>query len=214
MAEAIRRAARLDVRLAGAGDARLGATRSFPDAAHQELARTVARRSLTLLTGAELLPILPGTSVVVIEFPSRRPSPVEEGGDPAVTLGGVLLPLLARMRHVVLDAAYDADDAERAVAAAAEADLVVLATRDAYLREDDRRLVASVASNARASLLVALRNPYDVAALPGTTGAAAAYADVPATLEALADALTGRAGWPGTLPVALPAAVANAVPAA
>lgn len=31
----------------------------------------------------------------------------------------------------------------------------------------------------------------------------AAYADVPQTLEALADALTGRAGWPGSLPIEL-----------
>jgi hypothetical protein len=51
---------------------------------------------------------------------------------------------------------------------------------------------------------VALRNPYDLAVLPGTSEAIAAYADVPATLEALALALTGPAGgFPGTLPMRL-----------
>ncbi len=55
-----------------------------------------------------------------------------------------------------------------------------------------------------ATLLVALRNPYDVAALSPTTGAIATYADVPASLEALAEALAGRAGWPGTLPMSWP----------
>ena len=198
---------RLEERLSATRNAGHTTLASLPDAAHLELARTVARRSLTLIAGAELLPVRPAASVVVIEFPSRRSSPVEEEDTAASSLGSALARALPRMRHVALDGAYDAEAADRAVAAAADAELVIVATRDAYVRDDDRELVARVAAAGRATMLVALRNPYDVAALAPTTGAVAAYADVPASLEALADALTGRAGWPGTLPMSLSAAV-------
>ena len=207
VSDAIGRAMRLEERLSATRNAGHTTLASLPDAAHLELARTVARRSLTLIAGAELLPVRPAASVVVIEFPSRRSSPVEEEDTAASSLGSALARALPRMRHVALDGAYDAEAADRAVAAAADAELVIVATRDAYVRDDDRELVARVAAAGRATMLVALRNPYDVAALAPTTGAVAAYADVPASLEALVDALTGRAGWPGTLPMSLSAAV-------
>ncbi|MDQ3492714.1 MAG: hypothetical protein M3452_05585, partial [Chloroflexota bacterium] len=82
-------------------------------------------------------------------------------------------------------------------------ELVILATRDAYVWPDECDLIARIARGDRPTLLVALRNPHDLAALPRTTGAVAAYADVPQTLEALAAALTGHGGWPGSLPIDL-----------
>ena len=51
----------------------------------------------------------------------------------------------------------------------------------------------------RPTILVALRNPYDLAVLRAVAEGIAAHADVPATLRALSEALTGRAGLPGSL---------------
>ena len=144
--------------------------------------------------------------MAVVELASRRASPVEEGLPDTPTLGAALRRHLSRLREVVVDGATDFDAGERAALSAADdAEFLVLATRDAYLWPEERRLVADLVAGGRPVLLVALRNPYDLAVLPRTAAAAAAYADVPVTLEALADAVCGRAGWPGTLPIELPA---------
>jgi len=199
--EALGRAARLENRLTALPPS--PSPRILPDPSHLELAGTVARRSLTLLRGSELLPLAPSTSVAVIEFASRRPSPVEEAAA-APTVAAALTGYLPRMREIVISGADDAAGRHAAIDAVAGVELVILATRDAYLWDEERELVSRIAAGDRPTLLVALRNPYDLARLAPTTGAIAAYADVPATLEALAEALIGRAGWPGRLPVDLP----------
>lgn len=207
--EALRRQDELDRRLAPRREAALDARTPLPNAEHLELAREVAGRSLTIVRGEELLPLATTASVAVIEFASRRPSPVEEAVDGAPTLAASLGRYLPRLREVFVDSTGAATAAARAaVEAAREAELVVLATRDAYLWPEERALISEIAAAGRPAMLIALRNPYDLAALPWTAGAAAAYADVPATLDALADALTGRAGWPGVLPMDIGSEVA------
>jgi beta-N-acetylhexosaminidase len=202
VAEALARSAQLDARLRADPRAQPVA---LPDADHLELARTVAGRSLTLLFGSDLLPLDSATSVAVIEFASRRPSPVEEEAVPTASVGAALRRHLPRVREVIVDGRGDLPEGERAAIESAaldvagSAELVVLATRDAYLWPEEQRLIALICAGDRPTILIALRNPYDLARLPRTSAAAAVYADVPVTLEALADALTGRAGWPGTL---------------
>ncbi len=210
VSEALARVVRLD--------ARFGAHRSgdreappvpvdgsmLPDAEHIELARLVARRSLTMVRGADLLPIPRSTSVAVIEFASRRASPVEEITGPAPSLAAALRAHLPRVQEVIISAGQDNVGAHAAaIETAAAAELVILATRDAYLWSEERELIARIAAGDRPTLLVALRNPHDLDQLARTTGAVAAYADVRPTLEALADALAGLAGWPGRLPIDL-----------
>jgi beta-N-acetylhexosaminidase len=204
--EALARIAELDARLTRSVDSRAprGDGAMLPDAAHSGLAGLVAQRSLTLVAGADLLPIAPSTSVAVIEFASRRASPVEELDSVAPTVAAALSAYLPRVREVIVrPGELAAASRLAAIEAAAAAELVILATRDAYVWPDECDLIARIAGSDRPTLLVALRNPYDLDALPRTTGAVAAYADVPQTLEALADALTGRAGWPGSLPIEL-----------
>jgi beta-N-acetylhexosaminidase len=108
-----------------------------------------------------------------------------------------------RTHEVLLDPDDGGVTSQAALEAGQAAELIVCTTRDAYLWETDRDLVRDVAALGRPTILVALRNPYDVAVLPRTDERVAAYADVPATLHALAEALTGRAGWPGRLPIHL-----------
>jgi beta-N-acetylhexosaminidase len=205
------------VRRADALHAALGSTpepTSLPNYDHAELASEVARRSLTLLSSGELLPLPASTNVGVIEFATRRPSLVEErqplGEDPS--LSGLLTRAGLQARGVLMSGNPDQFSAERAAAlqAAGESDVVVVATRDAYLWEEDRTLVEELAVLPISTITVALRNPYDLVALAATTERIAAYSDVPATLAALADALTGRAGFPGRQPMRfdVPAGVA------
>jgi beta-N-acetylhexosaminidase len=202
VSDALGRADRLDRWLAG----RHPTIEQLPAAEHAALALDIARRSLTLRSAGALLPLARGSSVAVIEFATRRPSPIEEREPDAgsVTLASRLDAAGLRMREVRLsgDATTTGRERQAAIEAAAAAELVILATRDAYLYVEDRELVAELCSGAQPTILVALRNPYDLDVLRGTSEAIAAYADVPATLEALADALVaGPGGFPGTLPM-------------
>jgi len=202
---ALRRADQLERRLAGPGPTLAG----LPDNDHAALALEIARRSLTLRSSGELLPLARGTSVAVIDFATRRPSPIEEGEPDGggLTLSTALARAGMRAHEVRLSgqAASIAAEREGALAAAAAAEVVVLATRDSFLWAEDRRLVEEFARGLRPTILAALRNPYDLELLTGPREAIAAYADVPASLEALADAIAGGAGFPGRLPMRLDA---------
>jgi beta-N-acetylhexosaminidase len=143
----------------------------------------------------------------VIEFPDRRPSPVEEplpgGTARGPSLADAIRRFVPRTRGVPVDAGSATASTDAALDAGRAAEVIVCATRDAYLWQADQKLVGNLAALGRRTILIALRNPYDVAVLPRTDERIAAYADVPATHEALARALTGRAGWPGRLPMVL-----------
>ena len=146
VAGALDRIGRLD-RLRGARPAADYA--ALPDAGHLELAQTVAQRSLTLVAGAELLPLGPTTSVAVIEFASRRPSPVEEGSLGTASLAAALRRHMPRVAEVIVDGKGDLAAAERAaVDAAHAAEFVLFATRDAYMWPEEGALIARVVPRA------------------------------------------------------------------
>ncbi|HEX8939756.1 MAG TPA: glycoside hydrolase family 3 N-terminal domain-containing protein [Candidatus Limnocylindrales bacterium] len=182
--------------------------------AHAALAGEVARRSLSRLGGGLALPIPPDTAVAVVEFGAGRPSPIESEDEPLASLGAVLGERLPRLVSVVIEPEEgDGGAAEaRARELAAAAELLVVATRDTFLRPRAADLLGDLRRLGRPTVHVALRSPYDLVALPvaGPDGlAVAAYADVPATLGAVADALTGVPAsgedrFPGRIPMALP----------
>ena len=206
VANALRRADELDRRLAGRA-----VREEMPAPSHAELAAQVAQRSLTLRSSGGLLPLGRGTRVAVIDFATRRPSPIEEAAPDAgvVSLGSALEQTGLRVLEVRLTGEPSSFAGERraALAAADAATLVVLATRDAYLWAEDRQLVEELVSGPRPTILVALRNPYDLEVLPRATEAIAAYADVPATLTAVGRAIAQTGAFPGTLPMRLNAPV-------
>ena len=107
-------------------------------------------------------------------------------------------------RGRIVPPGVNAAETSRLVAEAARADVTVLATRDAYLSREQAALVDALASAARRCILVALRNPIDVALLGPTNGSICTFGDDPATIAALADALVGTSPLTGRLAVYLP----------
>ncbi|HEY3524361.1 MAG TPA: glycoside hydrolase family 3 N-terminal domain-containing protein, partial [Candidatus Limnocylindrales bacterium] len=180
-------------------------------ALHGRLARRIARTSLTLVRDdARRLPIAPGSRVALVDIASARPSPVEDsrGESPALRAavegsfpGAVCLRVVPRT----------GEGLPEALAAAAAADVTILATRDAFASPEARLAVAALGD---ASVVrVALRSPADLLLEPACSTAIAAYTDTPATAEALVAALVeGPAAFRGRLPVPLatPAAEATA----
>lgn len=172
---------------------------------HAALADEVSRASLTLVEDpAGILPLGPGTSICLVECGSGRVSPIEDGTANRVRLAGALGSRFPRLDARWIPAG-DAEAAAAAIRAAAAAEVVVLATRDAAalgpgLAHD---LATSLGRLGRPVVHIALRGPADLAG-SGATTRIAVYADVPATLAALADALlAGAAAFPGQLPVRL-----------
>jgi len=204
VASSIGRAERLDRTIAALGAGRDGEGWDRP--AHHALTAEVAARSLTLVRGAVLLPIPHDARLAVIEFASRRPSPVEESAEPEASLAARLFTRYPSAREFQVGAQTAEPMRSAIVDAASGADLVIVATRDAYLWDDDQELIERVMETGRPLLIVALRNPFDLVSFPAAAGAIAAYADVPATLDALIEALAaGPSAFRGRLPMDLPA---------
>jgi len=181
-------------------------------ARHAGLADRVARASLTLAWGGDQLPIDPATSVLLVDLPGRAISPIEDRlGDQAGTpMAAALATRFPRLLRLAGDAG-EPGWTERVLAAAGTAEMVIVATRDAFVGQDERAFLRKLADVGRPVVRIALHSPADLA-LPGRPDVAiAAYSDVPATAVALADALAvGRRAFPGRLPVRLPGALPDA----
>ncbi len=168
----------------------------------------IARSSLTLVRDdARWLPIARGARVALVDLAPARPSPVEDDRGETTSLGAAVEARFPGALCVRVEPRSGAGLSD-ALAAAAAADVTILATRDACA-SPEARLVVSALGDAGV-VRVALRSPADLLLEPACSTAVAAYTDTPATAEAIAAALAdGPAAFRGRLPVRLsPADVA------
>ncbi|MEH1168457.1 glycoside hydrolase family 3 protein [Micromonospora sp. CPCC 205539] len=97
-------------------------------------------------------------------------------------------------------------------AQAAEHDLTVVLVNKAWdtavadPRATQRRLVAALLGTGKPVIVVAVRDPYDIAYLPGVTTYLATYSYTRAAMDALVRALHGELSPSGRLPVTIPTA--------
>src|SRR5690606_34936208 len=92
---------------------------------------------------------------------------------------------------------------QKAMAAAREADVTIMATRSAHLNPEQLRAAQTILDAAQNSVLLALRNPYDVGALPDVDAALVTFGGAEPQLEAAVAALTGEFTPEGVAPVEL-----------
>ena len=69
-----------------------------------------------------------------------------------------------------------------------------------------QRLVKALVATGTPVVVVAVRDPYDIAYLPGVRTYLATYSYSPVAIEAAARVITGEVGPTGTLPVDVPVA--------
>ena len=97
-----------------------------------------------------------------------------------------------------------------AVAKAAGQDAVVVTTMKAWDTSvtdpagGQQRLVKALVATGVPVIVVAVRDPYDIAYLPGVRTYLATYSYSPVAIEAAARVITGEVGPTGTLPVDVP----------
>jgi beta-N-acetylhexosaminidase len=110
---------------------------------------------------------------------------------------------------VEIPIAYPPDEATRraADAALAAARVVVIGTLNAMLDPDQTSFIQHVRETAHnaALMVVGLRTPYDIVAMPWLQTYVCAYTSVDCSMAALAEVLFGELPARGRLPVTLPA---------
>ena len=100
--------------------------------------------------------------------------------------------------------APDAATIANALGRAQANDLVVVATSNASGSQSQRNLVNALLATGKPVVLVATRNPYDIAALTDAPTYIATYSWTKPSMQALARVLLGEANPSGKLPVRIP----------
>ena len=170
---------------------------------HRAVARRVADHSVTLVKNdAGVLP-LAGPRVLVSGY---RLASTTTDARPAAYLAAAL-----RGHGVTTDlfetgTAPDAATIAAAASRAAASEVIVVTTANASGSPAERDLVRSLIATGKPVVLVATRNPYDIAQLTRASTYVASYSWAEPAMRAVARLLLGLIEPAGTLPVRIPAA--------
>ncbi|MDU0254041.1 glycoside hydrolase family 3 protein [Streptomyces sp. PU10] len=203
--ESILRVLRLKAKLGLFGDAytsRRDVDRTVGTRAHLAAADRIAERTTTLLVNeGHLLPLSRREHRRLLVVGADPASPSGTTGPPTGVLAGALTELGFTATALSTGTAPSAAVIDRAVAAAGDADAVVVATYNVTAGSSQRTLVTRLLETGKPVVAVAVRNPYDVAQLPGVPAFLAAYSWTDVEVRAAARVIAGRARPRGKLPV-------------
>ncbi|MGW2488670.1 glycoside hydrolase family 3 protein [Streptomyces sp. NPDC001606] len=171
-------------------------------ASHRAAADRIAERTTTLLVNEDgMLPFTPRTARRILVVGADPASPSGTTGPPTAVLAAALTGLgFTATAHPTGTAPTDAVIAQ-AVAAARDADAVVVATYNVTAGSTQRTLVRQLLGTGRPVAALAVRNPYDVAQLPEVKGYLASYCWTDTELRAAARVIAGQVAPRGKLPV-------------
>ncbi|MEU1402233.1 glycoside hydrolase family 3 protein [Streptomyces sp. NPDC005728] len=203
--ESILRILRLKARLGlldRAHVTRSGVDRTVGTRAHLAAADRIAERTTTLLVNEDgLLPLDRRTRPRILVVGADPASPSGTTGPPTGVLAGALTELGFTATALSTGTAPSATVIDQAVAAARDADAVVVGTYNVTAGSTQRTLVERLLATGRPVVAVAVRNPYDVAQLPSVKACLAAYSWTDVELRAAARVIAGRVAPRGRLPV-------------
>lgn len=172
---------------------------------HLAVCRAAAEAGTVLIAAsAETFPLQPEHQrIAVIEFASHlETGALDHSQRGATGLGARLHEQAPQITHLALNPADPAPAAlEEARRMARDADVTLVATRSAHLVPVQRQIAQELLDSARRSILLCLRNPYDVEVLTGADTVLCTCGDGAPSLEAAVDALLGRYVPAGRLPV-------------
>ena len=172
---------------------------------HQDLARKISERSITLVRDeAGMLPLRKKRTLVVTVASSAMTIADEIIKD-QYSLGTALLEQGFEATHLSIPAAGVLEETAYVmeIARKAEVEQIVVATYNAHFYEEQSGLVKQLYALGKPLAVVATRNPYDLASFPEVQVYVAAYESRPLTMESIAKVLLGLIPFQGTLPVSL-----------
>ncbi|WP_074100630.1 beta-N-acetylhexosaminidase [Paenibacillus sp. P3E] len=175
-------------------------------AAHLEVARRISEASITLVrNNSSILPLKKTGRTLVITAAPVVATLVDESFSAAPGLGAMLarhgLDSIDRVVPAAEIGTYAAKLLEEA--RAEEVVQIVVGTYNAQFHAGQIELVELLLGLGKPLVIVALRNPYDLLAMPGVQAYAATYESRPLALESAAQALLGHIAFQGKLPVSL-----------
>jgi beta-N-acetylhexosaminidase len=171
---------------------------------HLAAADRIAERTTTLLVNeGGLLPLSPGTHKKLLVLGADPASPSGTTGPPTGVLATALTGLGFTATALSTGTAPSAATIAKAVAAAGDADAVVVGTYNVTAADAQKKLVEQVVATRKPVVAVAIRNPYDVARLPSVRAFLAAYSWTDVELRAAARVIAGKVAPRGRLPVAV-----------
>ncbi|MEU5308360.1 glycoside hydrolase family 3 protein [Streptomyces sp. NPDC021562] len=171
-------------------------------AGHLAAADRVAERTTTLLVNEDdVLPLSPRTHGTVLVVGADPASPSGTTGPPTGVLAAALTELGFTARALSTGTDPSAETIDSAVAAAGGSDAVVVGTYNVTAGGGQRKLVEQLVGTGRPVVVVAVRNPYDVAQLPMVKACLASYSWTDVELRAAARVIAGRVVPRGSLPV-------------
>ncbi|MGW8062745.1 glycoside hydrolase family 3 protein [Streptomyces ziwulingensis] len=203
--ESILRVLRLKAKLGlfqDASTSRRDVDRTVGTRAHRAAADRIAERTTTVLVNeGRLLPLSRREHRRLLVVGADPASPSGTTGPPTGVLADALTELGFTATALSTGTAPSAAVIDRALAAAGDADAVVVATYNVTAGSGQRTLVARLLETGRPVVAVAVRNPYDVAHLPGVPACLAAYSWTDVEVRAAARVIAGRVRPRGRLPV-------------
>ncbi|MGI5197855.1 glycoside hydrolase family 3 protein [Streptomyces sp. CA-288835] len=170
--------------------------------AHLRAADKIADGTTTLLVNSGgLLPLSRRTHRNVLVVGADPASPSGTTGPPTTVLAGALTELGFTATALSTGTAPSAAVIAQAVAAARDADAVVVGTYNVTATSSQKTLVGELLATGRPVVAVAIRNPYDVAQLTAVQAYLATYSWTDVELRAAARVIAGRIEPEGRLPV-------------
>ncbi|MEW2081331.1 glycoside hydrolase family 3 protein [Streptomyces sp. NPDC005283] len=170
--------------------------------AHLAAADRIAERTTTLLVNeGGLLPLSGrghGNLLIVGADPA---SPTGTTGPPTTVLANSFTELGFSATALSTGITPTAARIDEAVAVAGGKDAVIVGTYNVSATSSQRTLVARLIATGVPVVVLAIRNPYDIAQLGGARAALAAYSWTDVELRAAARVIAGRADPGGRLPV-------------
>jgi beta-N-acetylhexosaminidase len=172
--------------------------------AHLRAADRIAERTTTLLVNKErLLPLSRRRTPRVLVVGADPASPSLSDGPPTTVVAAELTGLGFTATALSTGTAPSAATIAKAVAAAADADAVVVLTYNLTATGSQKTLVESLVATGVPVTAVAIRNPYDIARIPGVGACLASYSWTDVEVRAAARVIAGRVDPRGRLPVAV-----------
>lgn len=179
-----------------------GVDRTVGTRPHLAAADRIAERTTTLLVNERgLLPLSRRRRPKLLVVGADPASPSGTTGPPTGVLAGALTELGFTATALSTGTAPSAATIATTVAAAREADAVVVGTYNVTAGSSQKTLVEQLLATGTPVVAVAIRNPYDVAHLPGVPAYLATYSWTDVELRAAARVIAGRVDPRGTLPV-------------
>lgn len=176
---------------------------------HRLIEQEVARASITVVRDHRgILPLAPSTSnAYAVVYPSTMPLfRKEDARDKVSVLGEAIRTRCPRTREVDVPLRPAAEDIRRAVDAALEADVVIVATSCKTPADEMAQgaLVKALMETGKPIVALAIRNPYDLRAYPEVETYLVTYGYRDCSIRAAAEVMFGEIRPQGRLPVAIP----------